>query len=686
MSLSRTVPTSGPGSSHGPAEAHARRPIPLAVLALAVLSLAVLGMLPFLQLGDGNNIPRIALFMGRFHPVVLHVPIGMILLAILLEHAHIRGLRRWIPKVPPGTSTFLMFFAAASATVSTVLGWMLSFSGGYDPALLQRHFYAGLCTAIGANLALLLKLVSDSRPSARFARYSYQLVLLATGGCLALAGHWGASITHGEDYLTEYAPDPIRHLLGLPIRVDPADLPWKPLPDRIAFTDVVGPILNDRCVGCHSGEKAKGGLRLDRFDEVMKGGNGGAAVVASQPDKSLMLRYIDLPEDDEKHMPPKGKTQLSDDERAILGWWVQAGAPENETIGALTVPADILLAMERAVPEAVRQKQEAAERLQAAQVAAAMAPLRKSMPGALDLIVPGQPGIEYSAASAPASVGDAQLRQLEPLGANHVAKGFAEAGKRKQIGAGVVPRQRITALHAGEDEIRVGSLQRRALRAVADPHIARLRYTLLDGAKGLHGDSEILFRRDTPDVQHHRRSGIHTPRRAQGLIAIAGMEQLRIDRAAQQARVADAHGVQFVGQRLGGHQRGRRALMKATQVAAYQWREQAHARNDRRSCRNACGNRCSAQCPWTWPCASPTSRAGLRWRHRRRRAAAASSAGARCAPPAVRNASLDNGAGRRRARSARRCRARPDAAAAGAGGSGRRCGRARRVRRPGCAR
>jgi hypothetical protein len=416
MSLPRPIPA--PAIGPGLAEPPPRRPIPLAVLGLALLSLAVLGFLPFIQLGDGTNIPRFALFLGRFHPVVLHVPIGMILLAILLEHAHIRGLRRWIPVVTRGTSTFLLFFAAASATLSTLLGWMLSYSGGYDPALLQRHFYAGLATGIGANLALLLKLISDAHPSARLSRYAYQVVLLATGACLALAGHWGASITHGEDYLTEYAPDSVRHLLGLPVRIDPADLPWKPLPDRIAFTDVVGPIFNDRCVSCHSGQKAKGGLRLDRFDLVMKGGNGGASVVPSEPSKSLLLRYIDLPDDDEKHMPPKGKTQLSDDERAILEWWVQAGAPENQTIGSLTVPPDVQLAMERTVPEAVREKQEAAERAQAAQVAATMAPLKTTLPGSLRMIVPGEPGLEYSAAADYAKVSDPQLRQLEPLGAH----------------------------------------------------------------------------------------------------------------------------------------------------------------------------------------------------------------------------------------------------------------------------
>jgi hypothetical protein len=424
MTAHAAVPQHPQGASSPPAS----RPVPLAVLWFALLSLAILALLPFLQLGDGSNIPRFALFLGRFHPVVLHVPIGMILLAILLEHAHIRGLRRWIPKVAPGTATFLMVFAGLSATVSTVLGWMLSFSGGYDPTLLQRHFYAGLSTAIGANLALVVKLFSDAHPRSRGARIAYQVILLATGACLGLAGHWGASITHGEDYLTEYAPDSVRHLLGLPVRIDPANLPWKPLPDRIAFADVVGPLLNDRCVSCHSGQKAKGGLRLDRYDLVLKGGNTGPAVIPGDVDKSLLLKYIDLPEDDEKHMPPKGKTQLSDDEQAILAWWVGAGAPEEKTIGELSVPAAVQLAMEHAVPEAIRRKQEAAERAQAAAVAAALGPLKKNLHGSLRLIVPSEPNLEFSANPDNREVVDSDLRQLETVGPNLILLDVARSG------------------------------------------------------------------------------------------------------------------------------------------------------------------------------------------------------------------------------------------------------------------
>ncbi len=398
----------------------APRRIPRGLFVLCLMSIVGLALLPLLQVGDGKTVPPFALFLGRFHPVILHVPIGLILLALILEHAHIRGLRQWIPQVPPETATFLMFCAAMSALVSTLLGWMLSYSGGYDPVLLQRHFIAGLLTAIGANAALLLKLVSDAHPASRWGAFAYQIVLLATGASLGLAGHLGASITHGEDYLTEYAPRPVRRALGLPVRLDPADQPWKPLPQRIVFADVVAPVLTERCVGCHSGQKAKGGLRLDGFAEVMKGGDGGAAVVAGAATKSNLLRYIDLPETDAKHMPPKGKIQVNEDERLILNWWVEAGAPENATINELSLPDDVQLAMERNVPPAVREKQEAAKREKVVQLAGAVTGLQKRLPGTLRAVAPGETDLEFSAALNPGQFGDAQLQELASVGDNLV--------------------------------------------------------------------------------------------------------------------------------------------------------------------------------------------------------------------------------------------------------------------------
>ncbi len=442
------------------------------MLVICLLSIFVLALLPFLQVGDGKTIPPFALFLGRFHPVVLHVPIGLILLAIILEHAHIRGLRQWVPEVQPQMITFLMFCAALSAVASTVLGWMLSYSGGYEPVLLQRHFIAAMITAFGANFALLFKLIGDAHPSSRLASVSCQLMLLVTAGALALAGHLGASITHGEDYLTEYAPNPIRHLLGLPIHIDPADLPWKPLPERVAFAEEVQPVLTERCVGCHSGQKAKGGLRLDGFDQIVKGGNSGAVLIAGDPAKSSLIRYLDLPESDPKHMPPKGKTQLSDDERLILDWWVGAGAPDRKTVGELLPPEEVQLAMSRNVPESVRKKQEAEKQHALAQLAPIVAAAQKDVPGYLRAIAPGDTALEFSANPYPEKFGDDQLRALAPV-AEHVA--ILDLRRTKVTDAGLDECGKMPGLRRLElQETKVGDRGLAAIGGLANLEILNL--------------------------------------------------------------------------------------------------------------------------------------------------------------------------------------------------------------------
>ncbi len=139
-------------------------------------------------------------------------------------------------------------------------------------------------------------------------------------------------------------------------------------------------------------------------------------MIAGDPAKSNLLRYIDLPEGDAKHMPPKGKTQVSDDERLILNWWVEAGAPENTPVGELTPPDDVQLAMERNVPPAIRAKQEAAKREKVARLAGIVAGLQKRVPGTLRAIAPGETDLEFSAALEPGRFGDAQLQDLAAVG------------------------------------------------------------------------------------------------------------------------------------------------------------------------------------------------------------------------------------------------------------------------------
>jgi hypothetical protein len=100
----------------------------------------------------------------------------------------------------------------------------------------------------------------------------------------------------------------------------------EPSPSEIElFEKKVRPLLVERCYSCHSAEakKLKGGLRLDSAEGWLKGGDTGPAVVAGEPDKSLLIEAVRYANPD-MEMPPKGK--LADGEVAVLVEWVKRGA------------------------------------------------------------------------------------------------------------------------------------------------------------------------------------------------------------------------------------------------------------------------------------------------------------------------------------------------------------------------
>lgn len=93
------------------------------------------------------------------------------------------------------------------------------------------------------------------------------------------------------------------------------------------FEKTIRPILINRCYECHSVEsgKSKGGLRLDSRDAVLKGGDTGAALVAGNPDKSLLIESVRYHNQD-LQMPPKGAMPAA--EVKALEDWVKMGAPD----------------------------------------------------------------------------------------------------------------------------------------------------------------------------------------------------------------------------------------------------------------------------------------------------------------------------------------------------------------------
>ncbi|WP_439556213.1 c-type cytochrome domain-containing protein [Dyadobacter sp.] len=301
-----------------------------------------------------------ATFIGRFHPAIVHFPIGFLLIAAVLEVG-----RRWGKvNVSEGTVTFILFWSAVTATFACVAGYLLSLSGGYDADLLDNHMWKGIGVAVFAWAAWLVKSdrLSRSMPAGKV--IYLPAILLATILTLS-AGHDGGSVTHGAGYLTQYTPEPFRGLAGLPPMQEKAT-EIKPITDvqqAVVYTDIVQPILEAKCVQCHSASKSKGDLRMDQLALLVKGGEGGPALVVGKGAESDMIKRCLLPENDDDHMPPKGKPQLTTDQIALLSWWIDQGAPADKKVSQLTVSEAVkpaLASLGKSAPAGAAKSQESA--------------------------------------------------------------------------------------------------------------------------------------------------------------------------------------------------------------------------------------------------------------------------------------------------------------------------------------
>lgn len=108
---------------------------------------------------------------------------------------------------------------------------------------------------------------------------------------------------------------------------------------EISYHRDVWPIFKRHCVGCHSAQKIKGGLRLDDVAAVQKGGENGPLFVPGKPDQSLLIKQIS---GDEPEMPVK-EAPLSPAKVALLRDWVAQGAkfdaPPAALSHAVVIPA-----------------------------------------------------------------------------------------------------------------------------------------------------------------------------------------------------------------------------------------------------------------------------------------------------------------------------------------------------------
>lgn len=272
---------------------------------------------------------QLIFFLGRTHPLLVHLPIGILLMAASMELLVL--VRRFAYLKPALPITWRV--GAASAVVSCVAGFALKQEGGYDEEMLLYHQWSGIALALFSSVASVL-----SQKGALLGKIRL-IVVVPMFILTTVAGHYGGSLTHGGEFLGE----PILALTG--VESKGAVVERKPVQDTaqaVVYRDLVEPVLIEKCSRCHNSSKRKGGLRVDDYQHLMKGGKNGAVIVAGAPSQSELIRRIMLGDDDKEKMPPRGKPQLTAQELQLIRWWLGEGKASSEVrVAELSGTSDV---------------------------------------------------------------------------------------------------------------------------------------------------------------------------------------------------------------------------------------------------------------------------------------------------------------------------------------------------------
>ncbi len=277
-------------------------------------------------------------FIGRFHPLIVHLPIGFLLLAFAME-----AWRRW--RRSGGWESpvrFALFLGMASALPAAAMGYLLSLEGGYEAGALNWHQWTGFGVAALSLAAWWQR--NNPRLGFRLLAFNVAIVLVA--------GHYGGVLTHGKNYLWEYAPAGLNRLMGAGQEAEAAVI--GNLDSAVVYSAFIQPILDKKCVSCHNPDKTKGRLMLHEAAALFKGGEHGASLIAGKPWESLLLQRIILPVEAEEHMPPEGLPQIEAEELALIQWWIAAGADTTAMVARLEAPKAIQAILEQKVNDAWR--------------------------------------------------------------------------------------------------------------------------------------------------------------------------------------------------------------------------------------------------------------------------------------------------------------------------------------------
>ena len=272
------------------------------VFGLSVFLIFCLIFEPYIEL------PDLIGWLGNWHPILLHFPIVLLVLAV------------YVSLVQKKTSYNLLTLATLTVLITAITGFFLSLGSNNKGDILFWH------QSLGAGLALFTTLWYwlDRQKLGQLKLTKVLQVLIVIG--TVLAGHFGGMITHGEDFLAL-----------------PSSSNLKAIPkDPIIYEHIIARIVEQKCASCHNSNKQKGEYTMVSLRDIVKGGKTGKAIDLDHPKDSELLKRLHLPREDEEHMPPTEKKQLTSTEIQLIEEWINIGASDTLQLHHLKTDAPLV--------------------------------------------------------------------------------------------------------------------------------------------------------------------------------------------------------------------------------------------------------------------------------------------------------------------------------------------------------
>tara|TARA_B100001057_G_scaffold90532_1_gene86784 strand:- start:3112 stop:4467 length:1356 start_codon:yes stop_codon:yes gene_type:complete len=253
-------------------------------------------------------------FLGSLHPLIVHLPIGIILLTIAID-VFMRNKNNSVQRV----ITMGWFFSFFSGLLAALFGWFLGDNGYYFESQINTHRWSGIAFVGLCFIIWLLRYINF-----RFSKSFNRFVNVTTILLLMVTGHFGGEMTHGQNYLFENLPYVQKKISVISL----SEAKRSETDSLFVYEDLVYPVLEEKCIACHNQNRAYGGLNMSALESIVKGGNSGAGIQNGKPYESLIYKRVSFPHDHPKFMPPSG-VPLSYDQIATLEWWIDNGAEKQ---------------------------------------------------------------------------------------------------------------------------------------------------------------------------------------------------------------------------------------------------------------------------------------------------------------------------------------------------------------------